>query len=154
MVASTVARLRRTSTVSIEVDADDELPTVLVDAVQIDQALTNLLDNAMRHSPPGRPVRVGLHRAGKRVAISVIDEGPGFDESVTSVGPRPFRHAGASTGVGLGLVVCAGIVEAHGGSLLLTNVPGGGASATFTVPAAEHLDVHQTTARKLAGDLI
>ena len=88
------------------------------------------------------------------MAISVIDEGPGFDEPVMSVGPRPFHHEGASTGVGLGLVVCRGDRRSAGGSLLLTNVPGGGASATFTVPAAEHLDVQQTTSRKLAGDLI
>ena len=154
LVASTVARLRRTSPVNIEVDADDALPTVLVDAVQIDQALTNLLDNAMRHSPPGRPVRIGLHRAGKRVAITVIDEGPGFDESVRSIGPRPFHHERPSTGVGLGLVVCAGIVEAHGGSLVLTNGPGGGANATFTVPTAERLGVRHASASKLAGDLI
>src|SRR4029077_17743499 len=101
-------------------------PDFDVERTQIDQVLTNLLENALRHGR-GAPVTIGALCVGSMVEGRVDDGGPGF---VTAVGERSidFFATAVPTGVGgIGLAVCKAIVEAHGGTIRLGDRPGGGA---------------------------
>lgn len=99
-------------------------------ASALGRAVRNLVDNAIRHSPRGRTVSVGLDRVGDMVRVRVRDEGDGFPESFRAVAFEPFTRADAArdrtTGTaGLGLAITRGIVEAHGGLTQLGPGPGG-----------------------------
>jgi signal transduction histidine kinase len=101
----------------------------------------NLLGNAIRHSPDGGTVRVGLRGEADGATVWVADEGPGIP--ATQV-PRLFQKfsrlepagASGSGGTGLGLYICRSIVEAHGGRIALAGSPGGGARFDVWLPAA------------------
>lgn len=97
-----------------------DLPLLEFDAVLVERVLGNLLDNAVRYTPAGSPIRIEARRDGDRVEVTVQDAGPGFPAG------RPHE--------GLGLTICRAIVEAHGGGLTLANVPAGGARAGFSLP--------------------
>ena len=103
---------------SIDVEVDDPIPSIMADADKVEQVVTNLVDNAIRHAP-GSPVRCALVEQPDGVRISVADEGPGVAEDVT---PRLFTkfargRSDSRTGTGLGLYVSKGLVEAHGGRI-------------------------------------
>ena len=128
----------------ITVDLPENLPRVMADRARIVQVLNNLLSNAARHSPESSPIRVAAERDGVHVQISVADNGPGVPADQL---PHLFRkHSGttAATGdgrpgaSGLGLPLCKGLVEAHGGRIWVES-PGAGRGTrfTFTVPVAE-----------------
>ncbi len=122
----------------LAIDIAPDLPLVLADRRRIVQVLGNLLTNAARHSPESSVIRVSAAREGVHVAVSVADEGRGIPaESL----PRLFRkfsivqseEQGGDTG--LGLAICKGIVEAHGGRIWAeSDGPGLGARFTFTLP--------------------
>jgi K+-sensing histidine kinase KdpD len=135
LVHLTIDRLRPSLTQRLEIDVEPELPDVAVDAVQFDQVLTNLIENAGRHGDPDGVVAVVARRAGGVAALVVTDDGPGFTDDEID-GPVAFRAGPASRGSGLGLAVCRGILEAHGGTLTLANRTGGGAAVTVTLPFA------------------
>ena len=113
-----------------------ELPdvTIDVDAVQIDQVLTNLVENAVRHG--GSPARVTIRGAidGDVVRVFVDDEGVGFSDAARAQLFAPFTSTDNSSG--LGLSVCKAIVEAHGGAIAVADSSSGGTSISFTVPRA------------------
>ena len=112
---------------------------MMADGRRVVQVLDNLLANAARHSPETSPIRVAAARDGAHVAISVADEGEGVAPDAL---PHLFsRHTGADPrgrGSGLGLVICKGLVEAHGGRIRAESAgPGRGTRVTFTLPVAE-----------------
>ena len=124
----------------LELDVAAGLPLVLADRRRIVQVLVNLLTNAARHSPPDSAIRVSAVRDGVDVAVSVADEGRGIP---TERLPHLFRKfSGADAGeqvgnTGLGLAICKGIVEAHGGRIRAeSDGVGLGARFTFTLPTA------------------
>lgn len=124
----------------VRVQVDDALPPVVVDAGLIGLALRQILDNALRYSPPGSPIDIRASQAGPFVAVSVGDRGPGVPESERHrVFDRLYRgRAGERVaGTGVGLAVARQIVEAHGGSIHVEDRPGGGALFSFTLPIAE-----------------
>lgn len=135
LVLATVARLAPGMTQAVTVDVVSDLPDVSVDAVQFDQVLTNLLENAARHGRPDGSVRITAAERGEYVEVVVSDDGPGFAASEL-VGPTAFRAGSASPGIGLGLAVCQGIVDAHGGWLELANQRTGGARVAVVVPVS------------------
>jgi signal transduction histidine kinase len=101
---------------------------------ELDQVVTNLLENAARHAPQGSTVRVGARSGGAMVELWVADEGIGvatFDRSRIF---EPFRRGEGSSSSGVGLAICKAIVEAHGGSIDVLPNPGGGARFRLTVP--------------------
>ena len=128
---------------AVVVDLPDDLPGAMADRRRAVQVLGNLLSNAARHSPESAPIRVSAAREGVHVAVSVSDEGRGIAPELL---PRLFRKYagpggdGARTiaGTGLGLVICKGLVEAHGGRIRAeSDGPGRGSRFTFTLPAVE-----------------
>jgi two-component system sensor histidine kinase KdpD len=113
-----------------------DLPLVFVDATLLQQVLINLLDNAHRYSPAGTPIEVTASVTGKTLTVEVADHGPGLapgDEA--RVFEKFYRspHQGARSGVGLGLSICKGIVELHGGRMWAEN-GNGGAVFSFSLP--------------------
>jgi two-component system, OmpR family, sensor kinase len=121
---------------SIECRAADV--TVRVDPMRIRQALDNLLDNARRYAPAKGVVRVHGEFAAGVVTIAVIDQGTGFAEDVLPNAFEPFVRSAppGQAGAGLGLSIVRAVAEAHGGTALAENVPGGGAKLTMTLPHA------------------
>ena len=129
---------------NVSVDLPPDLPRVLADRRRIEQVLTNLLTNAARHSPESSVILVSAAMEGVHVAVSVADDGVGVSaERLPYLFRRFFRAEGDEqdgVGAGLGLAVCKGIVEAHGGRIRAeSDGPGRGAVFTFTLPAAEEV---------------
>lgn len=113
----------------------DDVPLLSVDAVLMQQVFINLLDNALKYTPESSPLLIEARVEGPWVVVDVNDRGPGLGET-PSVLFEKFRR-GASTGVGgagLGLAICRGIVEAHGGTLSAMNREGGGATLRIQLP--------------------
>ena len=138
------AFLRGGTTNIIETDLSPDLPRVEVDRQRMTQVLNNLFVNASRNSPDQSVIRVSASSDGVYVSISVADEGRGLSAQRLPYLFRKFSPVdgqegyGYSMGENLGLVICKGIVEAHGGRISADNGgPGGGARFTFTVPSAE-----------------
>jgi len=124
----------------VMVDAPSELPLVSVDDVLIEQVLYNLIENALKYAPSAEPIQI-LARAGAgEVQVTVRDRGPGIVPGTEDlVFDKFYRGADGSTaGVGLGLAICRGIVEAHGGRIRAATATGGGAEFTFTLPIGEN----------------
>ena len=125
----------------IDIELAEDLPWVMADRPRIMQVLGNLLSNAARNSPENAPITVSAAREHVHVAVSVSDEGGGIPaESL----PHLFRkfsrlNSGEQKGdTGLGLAICRGIVEAHGGRIWAeSDGPGLGARFTFTIPTVE-----------------
>ena len=116
------------------------LPLVQLDDVLIEQALYNLVENALKYTPPGSPIEMGAALGDGALRIEVADRGPGLppgqEESVFEKFYRG-RREGDPSGVGLGLSICRGIIEAHGGTVSAMNREGGGAVFRVTLPQRE-----------------
>jgi K+-sensing histidine kinase KdpD len=124
----------------VRTDLPADLPLVSADAVLLEQVFVNLLENAAKYTPAGSPIEI-VARApadASSIAIEVADRGPGLTSGDE---PRLFekffrgRKTGAeSTGAGLGLAICRGVIGAHGGTIVAANRPGGGAVFRMTLP--------------------
>jgi two-component system sensor histidine kinase KdpD len=152
LIASVVARLRPAlGDRSIRIRLREDVPPVPMDVVQMDQALTNLLENAGRFSPPGSQIEVSAVRWQNMVELKVIDHGPGIPADERARVFEEFYHRdvdGRRGGTGLGLAIARAVVQAHGGTMWVEDSPGGGATLGFRLPlsrapaepAAEELD--------------
>jgi signal transduction histidine kinase len=111
---------------------------VLGDATGLGQVLDNLLDNALRFAPAGSAVEVTVARDHARARITVSDRGPGIAASERSRVFERFHRAPGSRGpgAGLGLAIARAVVDAHGGSIAVTETPGGGATFVVELPLA------------------
>ncbi len=119
-------------TISIE----DDIPLVSLDFILMVQVLANLLGNVAAHTPPGTAVQLSVEKSGDGISITVADRGPGVDpEELPHLFETFFRGRRAATGgVGLGLPICKGIVEAHGGTIAAFINRKGGLSVNITMP--------------------
>ena len=126
---------------TLAIDIEPDLPLVMADRRRVVQVLGNLLSNAARHSPASSVIRVSAVRDGVHVAVSVADEGRGIPaESLPHLFRKFSRAQSEEQGgdTGLGLAICKGIVEAHGGRIWAeSDGPGLGARFTFTLPTVE-----------------
>ena len=94
---------------------DGDAPPVHVDAAQIERALVNLLDNALKFSPPNSPVRVRVESRGEELLLHVQDAGPGVAPAEREAMFEPFRRGDGDTrGAGLGLAIARGFAEVNG----------------------------------------
>jgi K+-sensing histidine kinase KdpD len=121
----------------IHVQIPEDLPAVSCDYTQIDQVVTNLLENAALHTPPrsGVVIRARLERDAVRTELA--DQGPGIVPADRQRLFQPFeRGVTRAHGSGLGLAIARGLVEAHGGRLWVEDAPAGGACFVFTLPLA------------------
>ncbi|MCY4602573.1 MAG: response regulator [Acidobacteria bacterium] len=127
---------------AIRIDLPADLPRVMADERRIVQVLNNLFANAARHSPESSPIEVGAVRDHVEVAVSITDKGRGIPPERLPLLFRRYVDAGAhdgeDAGFGLGLVICKGLVEAHGGRIRAESAGSGlGTRFTFTLPAVE-----------------
>ncbi len=132
LIAGAIARVQEADEGfgGIDIHVADDVPMIWVHGTLLEQALVNLLDNAIRFSPPGGRVSVAVNSAPDEVTIDICDAGPGipvvlrervFDMFYTAAqGDR-----GGSHGTGLGLAICRGLVNAHGGTIRVLDGPGG-----------------------------
>jgi K+-sensing histidine kinase KdpD len=136
LLATSIERLTRAlrdRRVELEEEPDD-LPLVDADYTQVDQVVTNLLENAARHSTPRSTIRVGARQAGEWVEVSVANEGVGVLATERTRIFEAFHRSDGSRSSGIGLAICKSVVEAHGGTIRVLDVPGGGARFVFTLP--------------------
>jgi two-component system, OmpR family, sensor histidine kinase KdpD len=121
----------------VKVEVGDAV--AMADAGLLERVLVNLIDNALRYAPDGI-VRVNAGRVGDRVLINVVDEGPGIPRGTEEQLFEPFQRLGDqhnSSGVGLGLSVAKGFVEAMGGTITATDTPSGGLTVVVDLAAPE-----------------
>lgn len=122
----------------IDVSLPQDLPLVRADAILAEQAVGNVVQNAVSHTPPETSVVISAEVADDRITIKVADDGPGiapgelsrvFEKFVSTL--RPGSSRTPSDGVGLGLAIAKGIMEAHGGSIEVASPVSAGRGATF-----------------------
>ena len=121
----------------------DDLPEVRADPALLERAVANLVQNALRFAPVGTVPCITASAHGDRVEVRVIDTGPGVPEDGRDQIFLPFQRLGDhdnTTGVGLGLALSRGLVEAMAGTLTPEDTPGGGLTMTISLPAAPHVD--------------
>jgi two-component system sensor histidine kinase KdpD len=143
LVDDVLGRLRPlTAAHDVVVDIPEDLSPVELDYVEIDQVLSNLVENAAKYVPPGREIRISARRAAGELEVEVADRGPGLSPGSL---PRLFesfyreQDGGSSStrGSGLGLAIAKGLVQAHGGRIWAENRADGGARFVFTLPAPD-----------------
>ncbi len=124
----------------VDLDIPPDLPEVIADAGLLERAIANLVQNALRYSPPGRNVRIAASAHSGSVELRVIDRGPGIPaqeaQAVFMAFQRHDDSPAQGAGVGLGLAIARGFTEAMGGSIRTDETPGGGATLIVTLPAA------------------
>jgi two-component system sensor histidine kinase KdpD len=149
IVGSALGRLRTAlEGRAVNVALAPNLPLVHVDAVLIEQLLTNLLENAIKYTPSGTPIDISAQPIPGRIAVEVADRGPGIpageEDRLFDKFYRLQREA-AQSGFGLGLAISRAIVAAHGGRITAANRQGGGAVFRFELPAGEPPSVEAET---------
>ena len=115
----------------------DDLPAVQTDPALIERILVNLIGNALRYSPPDRPPTVTAATRDSWVEVRVVDHGPGIPDADRERVFLPFQRLGdrhSGTGVGLGLALARGLIEAMGGSITPDTTPGGGLTMVVALP--------------------
>jgi two-component system sensor histidine kinase KdpD len=117
----------------------EDLPEVPMDVIQIDQVLTNLLENAAKFSSPGSEIAAYAARWEDAVRVRITDRGPGVPPEDRERVFEPFYRTAGDTGMGtgLGLAIARAIVEAHGGRIWIEGVPAGGTAVLFELPVRE-----------------
>jgi two-component system sensor histidine kinase KdpD len=120
------------------VEVPETLSRVRADPALLERAVANVAENAVAWSPEGEPVRIGASEAAGRVELRVVDRGPGVPEEARQRIFEPFQRFGArprGEGIGLGLAVAKGFVEAMGGTIELEDTPGGGLTVCIGLEA-------------------
>lgn len=146
-----IERELRDSEISVHFDADEDLPHVLADPVQIQQVLVNLMLNgaqAMAHGPVPRDLTITIRRSGAEVLASVRDNGIGIEPEQADRIFEPF-YTSRDGGMGMGLAICRSVVEGCAGRMWMTSSPGEGSDFRFSLPTAA--DDAVATARSTAA---
>jgi two-component system, OmpR family, sensor histidine kinase KdpD len=138
MLAARESLSARAADVRLSIDPD--IPEVRADAVQLERAFANLLENARRYSA-GQPVSVHVRRSGDQVLVRVVDRGPGIAPSDRERIFEPFYRGPQAarapwTGSGLGLAIAKGFVEANGGAISVESLPGQGTTFVVSLPSS------------------
>ncbi|MFD5080042.1 ATP-binding protein [Streptomyces sp. NPDC058371] len=126
---------------SVELEIPETLPMVAVDPGLLERSVANLVENAVKYSPPGERVMVAASALAQRVEVRVVDRGPGVPDDAKDRIFEPFQRYGDAprgAGVGLGLAVARGFAEAMSGTLDAEDTPGGGLTMVLTLRAVHH----------------
>jgi two-component system sensor histidine kinase KdpD len=121
----------------IQIELDGELPLVRADASQLERVFANLIENAVRYSPPEQPVRISGGIGAGKVVVRVIDRGPGVPVAQRDAIFKPFNTGDQREGAGLGLAISKGFVEANGGELRLQADSADGTAFAVSFPLVE-----------------
>jgi two-component system sensor histidine kinase KdpD len=124
---------------AVALDVPENLPLVMADAGLLERAIANVVENAIRYTPPGEKVQIVADQLRNAVVVRVVDRGPGVPDDRKRDIFTAFQRLGdapGSHGVGLGLAVARGFVEANGGTLEAEDTPGGGLTMVLTLPKA------------------
>ncbi|MGF7238904.1 MAG: DUF4118 domain-containing protein [Frankia sp.] len=128
---------------TVTVNVPEDVPAARADPALLERVIANLLSNAVRHSPPGRPPIVSASTLGDRVEVRVIDQGPGLPGERREQMFTPFQRlgdtdneTGIGLGLGLGLALSRGLTEAMNGTLTPEDTPGGGLTMVISLPVA------------------
>lgn len=155
VIGSALERLeRRLDQHHINTHLPANLPMVPMDAILIEQVFINLLDNAVAHAPAGSAIELSVMPSHGMLVCEIADHGlgirPGDEQRVFEKFYRgtPKREGG----LGLGLTICQGIIEAHGGRIWAENRPRGGAAFRFTLPLKDHAHVNHSPTGQPAHD--
>jgi two-component system sensor histidine kinase KdpD len=147
VIESVLHRMRPAlSRVRVRTVVRPDLPEVPIDPVQIDQVLSNLLENAARFTPPGGEILLSAAPWQRSVRVRVADQGPGIPAEERERVFEPFfrRDAGeVRSGSGLGLAIARAVVLAHGGRIWIEGSPSGGAAVVFELPVSDAQPVRQ-----------
>jgi len=141
-VGNQVSPAADAKSISLEIDYGADVGIIIADPVQLDRALLNLLDNAVKFTPAGGKAALRVGRVGDNVEFTVSDTGIGIPEAEqVRLFTRFFRSSEATRlaiqGTGLGLVIVKRIVEAHGGTVSIVSKPDVGTTVTVRLPAGE-----------------
>jgi two-component system, OmpR family, sensor histidine kinase KdpD len=147
VIGAALARLEgrlRGHTVKTAIPAD--LPLVLVDGVLLEQVVINLVENTVKYAPAGTTIDLVASATDRQVVVEVADRGPGIPPGEESrIFDKFYRgRLAREGGVGLGLTICRGIVEAHGGRICAENRSGGGALFRFSIPVPDRQPAVET----------
>lgn len=122
----------------LSINIPEDLPPVLLDYVETDQVLSNLIENAIKYTPTGTEIQISARRIDHEVQVEVADRGPGIPAPALPHLFEPFYRVGEQgprpKGIGLGLAVARGLVEAQGGRIWAENRPEGGSRFVFVLP--------------------
>jgi len=124
---------------SVQIDVPESIAPAWADPALLERAVTNVVENALNHGSPESPVRLEAGEVGGRIHLRVIDRGPGIPAAERELAFRPFQRLGdrpSGLGVGLGLAVARGFVDAMGGELTLEDTPGGGLTVVIDLKAS------------------
>jgi two-component system sensor histidine kinase KdpD len=138
VTAAAVAGVAKDDT-AVVVEVPESLPPVRADAALLERAVANIVENAVKWSSLDCPVHVEAGQVGDRIDLRVIDHGPGIPPAERDRVFQPFQRFGDednTTGVGLGLALARGFVEAMGAELVMEDTPGGGLTMVVSVPLA------------------
>ena len=120
---------------SLELEIPPDLPLIPFDTLLMEQVLSNLVENALRHTPAGTPLEIRVTPQKSAVMIAIADRGPGIPgQEEEAIFKKFIRGTNTQMGAGIGLAICRAIIEAHGGRIWAENRPGGGAIFTFVIP--------------------
>jgi K+-sensing histidine kinase KdpD len=147
MIEAALARAKTiTAQYAVEVEIEKDLPVVLVDARAVSEVIYLIVDNAAKYSAPGTPIRITARRGdADMIRVAVEDEGPGipvelrervFDKFFRAISERDAGRNQPS-GMGMGLSIARGVVEAHGGRIWIESGAGSGARVLFTLPIGD-----------------
>ncbi len=123
----------------VRLEIPDSLPLVLTDAGLLERVVANLVDNAVKHSPPGHPAAIRARAVAGWVELSVVDHGPGVSSALWPAMVAPFQRLGdrdAATGLGLGLAIVQGFCSAMDLEVVPSPTAGGGLTVTVRLPVA------------------
>jgi two-component system, OmpR family, sensor histidine kinase KdpD len=123
----------------VELKMAADLPRVRIDKQRIVEVIRHLLENAVKYSPAGTPIRVTAERAGQNVCVTIADQGPGIDDFEQLLIFEKFYRGRGQRGVqgtGMGLPIAKAIIEAHGGTIAVTSQLGRGSVFHFSLPAS------------------
>jgi two-component system sensor histidine kinase KdpD len=139
----------------VAVDVPDDLPPVHTDPALLERVVANLIENALTWSPSGHHVRVTAGEVSGRVDLRIIDRGPGIQPNQREAIYQPFQRLGDSprgSGVGLGLAVARGLLEAMDNELLIEDTPGGGTTMVIDFTPAPPVDASVGALSEIAAD--
>ncbi len=139
----------------VNISLPTDLPLVQIDALLLERVVINLLENAIKYTPPGTPVEISGRINANELLVTVADKGSGLPAGQEERIFEKFYQVtpGSARGAGLGLTICRSIIEAHGGRIWAANRPEGGARFSFTIPLVAGAPILDKALPELEQDL-